>query len=88
MSVRAKFYVRAVTRYSSGGSVEMQPVVRGNENKSWSSATPSGQLTMSILNEGALQVFEEALNRSRKGEIKPEFYLDFTPAFESDSPEA
>jgi len=88
MVVRAKFYVRAITRYNSGGSVELQAVVRGNENKSWSSATPSGQLTMAILNESALRVFEDALDRGRKGEIKPEFYMDFTPAFESDSPEA
>jgi hypothetical protein len=88
MSVRAKFYVRGITRWNSGGSVELQAVVRGNENKSWCSATPSGQLTMSILNESALQVFEDALNRGRAGEIKPEFYLDFTPAFEADSPEA
>ena len=86
--VRAKFYVRSVTRYNSGGSVELQAVVRGNENKSWSSATPSGQLTMSILNESALKVFEDALNRGRAGEIKPEFYLDFTPAFDKDAAEA
>lgn len=88
MGVRAKFYVHSITRYNSGGSVQLNAVVRGNENKSWSSATPSGQLAMSILNESALKVFEDALNRSRAGEIRPEFYMDFTPAFESDSPEA
>ena len=85
MGVRAKFYVHSITRFSSGGSVQMHPVVRGEENKSWSQATPSGQLTMSILNDKALAVFEEALNRGRAGEIKPEFYLDFTEAFASDA---
>lgn len=86
--VRAKFYVHSVTRFNQGGSVDLRAVVRGDENKSWSQMTPSGQLTMSILNEKALAVYEDALNRSRAGEIRPEFYLDFTPAFDKDAPEA
>jgi hypothetical protein len=88
MGVRAKFYVHAVTKNASGGSVELNAVVRGNENKTWSQATPSGKLTMSILNEPALAVFSDALDRARAGEGRPEFYLEFTPAFEVDAPEA
>lgn len=70
MSVRAKFFVQSLTTTTSGGSVSLSAVCRGEDNKSWSQYTPSGTIQMNILNEAALSQF-------KPGE---EFYVDFTPA--------
>lgn len=70
MSVRAKFFVTEITHTTSGGSVKLGAVCRGEDNKTWSQYTPAGQISLSILNEFALQQFIP-------GE---EFYVDFTPA--------
>lgn len=70
MGVRAKVYVSEVTRTTSGGKVKMFPVCRGDDNKEWSAATPSGCLELSILNDAALEQFVP-------GE---ELFVDFSPA--------
>lgn len=88
MSVRAKFVVRETSHGISGGTVSLFPVCRGEENKSWSQATPSGEIKMSILNEGALAWFDQILDDARKGKGKPEVYVDFTSAADADSPVA
>ena len=75
MSVRAKFYVSAIQP-----SIQEQPeavsrvitfgaVCRGAANREWSSATPSGSLTMTVRNDAAIAQFE----------VGKEYYLDFTP---------
>jgi len=71
MTVRAKFYVAEIAQTTWGGRVKLQVVSRGEDNKSWASATPSGQIEMTIRNEVALAEF-----------IAPgeEFYVDFSPA--------
>lgn len=68
--VRAKFFVQEISKTTWGGSVKLQVVSRGEDNKAWASATPSGQITMSIRNELALEVFD----------VGDEFFVDFTPA--------
>lgn len=70
--VRAKFYVRQVTAIAGqdGGSVEMQPVTRGGANAGFASATPSGQITMTITNPSAWRFFRDMLGK--------EFFVDFT----------
>jgi hypothetical protein len=70
MSVRAKFFVQEVAHNTNGGRVTLSAVCRGEDNKTWSQYTPSGQITMGVLNEAALAQF-------KPGE---EFYVDFTPA--------
>ena len=70
MSVRAKFWVSETTNTTSGGSVKLSAVCRGQDNKKWAAATPTGNITMNILNPAALAQFVP-------GE---EFYIDFTPA--------
>lgn len=58
MGVRAKFWITEVTRTTSGGRVKLNAVCRGEDNKAWSAATPTGVLEMGILNEAALGFFE------------------------------
>jgi hypothetical protein len=61
MSVIAKFYVREITRYSynpASVTVKLGPVTRGEENKSWAAATPTGDITLGIQNELASRQFE------------------------------
>ena len=70
MSVRAKFWVTETTNTTSGGSVKLSAVCRGQDNKQWAQATPTGQITMNILNGAALEQFTPGA----------EFYVDFTPA--------
>jgi hypothetical protein len=56
MAVAARFYVAKITRHAyNPGHVEvvLQAVVRGPENKAWASATPNGQITMTVNNEAA-----------------------------------
>lgn len=60
MSVVAKFFVQTITEHShSAGQkqITLQAVSRGEENKEWSKFTPSGQITMAILNEVAADQF-------------------------------
>lgn len=69
MSVIARFYVAKVEKhaYTPGmtpqRAVTLQAATRGEENKSWAQATPSGQITMHINNGAAGQWFEEMLGR-------------------------
>lgn len=70
MTVRAKFYVEEVARTTYGGRVKLRAVSRGEDNKKWASATPSGELSMTIRNELAVEFFD----------VGEEYYLDFTKA--------
>lgn len=70
MGVRAKFYVRSVELFGYSTSVKLGVVTRGEDNKQWSAATPSGELTMNIKNELAAAQFTPG----------DEFFVDFTPA--------
>lgn len=66
MSVVARFYVSEITRraYDPGAvQVTMQAVGRGEENKAWASATPSGQVTMAIKNGDAAAFFGDRLGK-------------------------
>lgn len=70
MSVRAKFFVQSVTHTSSGGSVKLSAVCRGEDNKTWASYTPSGTIDLMTINQDALDQFKPG----------DEFYVDFTAA--------
>lgn len=73
MAVRAKFFVQRVTKhahYLSGnwatpapaGEVVMAPVTRGEHNKEWASATPGGQITLTVHGD-AFTWFEQRLGQ-------------------------
>ena len=75
--VRAKFVVDYVTRFRSGGEVNLTPVMNaGEENKAFWAATPGGHIKMSI-------------TTSALDEFKPgrEFYVDFTAVDKGDASE-
>lgn len=57
MSVRAKFYVESVTKRTWADSVRLQVVTRGEDNKVWSAATPTGHIEMNIKNDAAAEQF-------------------------------
>lgn len=66
MAVVARFYVQELTQYAyDPGSlrVTLQAVSRGPENKEWATATPSGQLSMSVKNSAAADWFRERLGK-------------------------
>jgi hypothetical protein len=72
MSVRAKFKVTKITPGQDGlKSVELQAVVDGSpENKSFFRWTPSGTITLGIVNPAASDQFVEG----------GEYYVDFSSA--------
>lgn len=70
VTVRAKFYVQEVAKTTYGGRVKLQPVCRGEDNKVWAAATPSGSIEMAIRNDSALAQFSPG----------DEMYVDFSPA--------
>lgn len=53
MSVSSKWFVSRI----EGQTVHLYPVCRGIENREWASATPGGQMSMSITNAAALEQF-------------------------------
>lgn len=64
MAVQARFYVAKITRHAYNPDhvvVELQATVRGPENKTWASATPAGQITMTVNNERAGAWFADRL---------------------------
>lgn len=74
--VRAKFRCLSITHFADNGP-DAQAEIRfhavygtGEENKSWSKWTPSGELKMMVTNPSAIEAFE--LGKS--------YFLDFTPA--------
>lgn len=77
--MRAKFAVRQITKYDGivQTDVKLTPVYSAepdSENKKFWDATPSGELVMRINNPATADWFE----------LGQEYYLDFTPAEDSD----
>ena len=67
--VRCKFVCSFVDRMNK--SVYLNPVYSGSEeNKQFFAATPGGNLSLNVLNQSALDQFEQG----------KEYYLDFTKA--------
>jgi len=66
MKVLARFYVQQITSYAHAPAqkhVQLQAVSRGQENKSWAAATPSGQITMHVNAGDAAQWFADRLGK-------------------------
>ena len=59
MAVVARFYCQSKTFYAAdNGSVKLAAVCRGDHNKEWAAATPTGTFEMTINNPHALAAFE------------------------------
>lgn len=69
--VVAKMFLNRVGRSTYGGEVELSAVTRGQDNKAWASATPSGSIKLTIRNELALEFFKDPAD---------EFFVTFTRA--------
>jgi hypothetical protein len=69
--VRAKFRLVSMTKdlNSEGGGVKFQ-AVHGNDNRTWSKWTPSGELTMYVSNPAAFEQLK----------LGDYYFLDFSPA--------
>jgi len=67
--VRAKVYVAGINIAQYGTEVVMRPVTRGDDNKQWSAATPSGEIKLQIANKVAADNFAPG----------QEWYLDMIP---------
>lgn len=73
MSVRAKFQLNSITSYAYGGKQLKFQVVYDTsteENRRFTTATPSGQMEMTIDNPEAVAQFE----------LGKFYYADFSPA--------
>lgn len=57
MAVRAKFFVSELRQNTYDGGVTLQVVSRGEDNRQWSAATPSGKIDMTIKNDLAMTEF-------------------------------
>jgi hypothetical protein len=74
-AVEARFYVSELKRSAydpHATTVTLQVVSRGQHNKTWAAATPTGQITMTIKNESAADWFA--------GRLGAEVSVLFTPA--------
>lgn len=74
-AVEARFYISGYQRTAydpSVTTVKLQAVSRGEHNKTWAAATPSGHIEMTIRNEGAAAWFVNRLGK--------EVSVQFTPA--------
>lgn len=66
MSVTARFYVDQVTKRAYNPkhvSVTLRAAGRGDENKAWAQATPTGTIELTINNPDAAAFFEQRLGR-------------------------
>ena len=66
--IAARFYIAKVAReaYGTGttpyGSVTLRASTRGDKNKAWAAATPSGEFTMQVHSE-AMTVFNDHIGQ-------------------------
>lgn len=77
--VTARFAVTAVTDYGGYKRVELSPVYssdKSSPNYSWSQATPSGKMEMTITNPGAF------------GQFKPGMVFDIAMTAQAEAQEA
>jgi hypothetical protein len=66
MAVTARFYVSEVTHRAynpAAAQVKLQATTRGDENKGWATATPSGSIDMAIQNPDAAAFFAARLGQ-------------------------
>jgi hypothetical protein len=76
-AVTARFYVSEMTRNAYNpehASITLKPAYRGQENKAWATATPSGEIKLQVNNVPAVEQFDRWF---REG---TDVHLTFEPA--------
>ena len=66
MAIKARFWVREVTKYGNADNVKvsLSPVTRSTpDNVQWSKYTPSGEVILHVTDEGAKQWFDQRLGK-------------------------
>lgn len=66
MTVAARFFVSEITQFAynpGNAKVKLMPSTKGEVNKEWAAATPSGEMWMNIGNAAAADWFRERLGR-------------------------
>lgn len=61
MSVSARFWIDEITTRGynpAHAEVVMRPTCRGEENRAWAQATPSGEIKLTINNPDAVEFFK------------------------------
>lgn len=80
-TVTARFFVDEMTRRAynpSHATIVLKPAYRGDENKAWSEATPSGKIELTVTNAGAVDVFAAWM------ETGQDLHLTFAPVEKAD----
>lgn len=65
MSVAARFYISEITTFAydpSQARIKLMAACRGEENKAWATATPSGSIEMHVNNPDAVAWFRECMD--------------------------
>lgn len=57
MAVRAKMYLEKIGTTKWGTTADFRVVTRGEDNKEWSAATPTGSMSLGIANPAAAAEF-------------------------------
>ena len=66
MTITARFYVESYTRRAYNPDhvdVTLRAAGRGEQNKAWAQATPSGEITMQVNNPVAAEFFASRLGQ-------------------------
>lgn len=80
---RAKFYLSGLELLpgqNSGVRVTLSAVSRGDRNAEWATATPIGNITMTINNPTAAQAWEDFMQAARRTGKQPEMFVDLYPS--------
>lgn len=84
-AVTARFYVDEMTRrsYNPGhAAIVLKPAYRGEENKAWSEATPSGEIKLHVSNPAAVEQFHQWMISGQ------DLHLTFAPVDKAGPPTA
>lgn len=69
MAVVARMYVESITRQAYDKKqvgIKLRVVSRGEHNKEWAAATPTGSVDLGILNPDAAQFYIDAFDANRE----------------------
>jgi hypothetical protein len=81
--IRAKFYVSSLELLpgkDAGVRVHLMAVARGDRNAQWATATPVGDMHMTVNNPTAAKRWEDFMQAARATGKQPELFIDLAPS--------